>query len=40
MGTDIGKEFTKMELTNFKQKADQYNKLRSGDQACFYLRKK
>lgn len=40
MGTDLAKEFTKKELTYFKQKAGQYNKLRCGDQACFYLRKK
>ncbi|WPR74702.1 class I SAM-dependent methyltransferase [Algoriphagus sp. NG3] len=40
MGTDITKEFTKDELTDFKEKAGQYNKLNCGDQACFYLRKK
>lgn len=40
MGTDISKEFTKEELTDFKEKAEQYNNLNWGDQACFYLRKK
>lgn len=39
-GTDITKEFTKEELTNFKEKAEHYNNLNWGDQACFYLRKK
>lgn len=40
MGTTIQEEFTKSELINFKLKAEQYNKLNCGDQACFYLRKK
>lgn len=40
MGTDIRKEFSKNELLKFKEKADQYNELNCGDQACFYLRKK
>ncbi len=40
MGTDVTKEFTKKELSNFKEKAKRYNQLNCGDQACFYLRKK
>lgn len=40
IGTDITKVFSKNELTNFKEKADQYNDLNCGDQACFYFRKK
>tara|TARA_R110002020_G_scaffold474976_1_gene708174 strand:+ start:815 stop:1720 length:906 start_codon:yes stop_codon:yes gene_type:complete len=40
MDTDITKEFTKNELANYKEMAEQYNKLNCGDQACFYLRKK
>lgn len=39
MGTNIQEEFTKKELVNFRKKANQYNKMRCGDQACFYLRK-
>ena len=39
MGTDIHTEFTENELINFREKAEQYNRLNCGDQACFYLRK-
>ncbi|UZD21372.1 class I SAM-dependent methyltransferase [Algoriphagus halophytocola] len=39
VGTDIAKEFSKKEMDIFKTKASQFNKLKIGDQACFYLRK-
>ena len=39
MGTDLTKEFSKKEMENFKNMAREYNKLKIGDQACFYLRK-
>ena len=40
VGTDIHQEFSRQELTEFRNKALQYNKLKIGDQACFYYKKK
>jgi SAM-dependent methyltransferase len=40
VGTDISNEFSKKELAGFKNKALQYNKMKIGDQACFYYKKK
>ena len=40
MGTNINDEFSKEALADFRKKANQYNKEKVGDQACFYFRKK
>ncbi|AEL27062.1 class I SAM-dependent methyltransferase [Cyclobacterium marinum] len=40
VGTEIHQEFSRQELTEFRNKALQYNKLKIGDQACFYYKKK
>ena len=38
-GAEIHKEFTREELSRFKEQSIQYNKMKIGDQACFFLRK-
>ncbi|WP_158093870.1 class I SAM-dependent methyltransferase [Algoriphagus ratkowskyi] len=39
-GLNITEEFSQQELNNFKRKSIEYNKMKIGDQACFYFKLK